>query len=231
MSVASVTNGLGKRLKTHVNTELFEVIGNPLSNIEEPYLLILCTLHKFDTRYPEQCVAIAVNISDEDIILNKGMILCFVQETDLTMRTLHVKDMDTVNVMNSEDIVGTKRERLGKSLQEITLDSNKENCHDNVEKLTPIPENSAFMFHRDFYLKPRITIIISLQQSPWHALNSEHALTHHSNPYKVSCLRLFSDLMKCSESMKACLCSTSMFCKKRISNWNKNYPVRCRVVL
>ena len=57
-------------------------------------------------------------------------------------------------------------------------------------------------------------IIISLPPSPWHALNSEHVLTHHSNPYKVSCLRLFSDLMKCSESMKACLCSTSMFCNK-----------------
>ena len=29
-------------------------------------------------------------------------------------------------------------------------------------------------------------------------LNSEHVLTQHSNQYKVSCLRLFSDLMKCS---------------------------------
>ena len=38
--------------------------------------------------------------------------------------------------------------------------------------------------------------------------------THHSNPYKVSWLRLFSDLMKCSESMKACLCSNSMFCER-----------------
>ena len=43
--------------------------------------------------------------------------------------------------------------------------------------------------------------INSLQQSliPYGpALNSEHALIQHSNPYKVSCLRLFSDLMKCS---------------------------------
>ena len=61
-------------------------------SIEQPYLLILCTLHKFDTRYPKQCVAIAVNVSDEDIILNKDMILCFVQETDLTMKTPYVKD-------------------------------------------------------------------------------------------------------------------------------------------
>ena len=101
ISVTSVTNDLGVRLKTptvvtipphnitmipleppfralhckNVNTELFEVIGNPLSSIEQPYLLILCTLHKSETRYPEQCVTISVNVSDEDIILNKGMTL------------------------------------------------------------------------------------------------------------------------------------------------------------
>ena len=98
MSVASVTNSLGIRLKTptvvtillhnimmvsleppfralqckNVNTELFEIVGNPLLNIEQPYLLILHTLHKFDTRYPEQCAMIAVNISDEDIILKQA---------------------------------------------------------------------------------------------------------------------------------------------------------------
>ena len=33
-------------------------------------------------------------------------------------------------------------------------------------------------------------------------------------PDKIITLRLFSDLMKCSVSMKACLCSTSMFCKR-----------------
>ena len=43
--------------------------------------------------------------------------------------------------------------------------------------------------------------IISLQQSliPYgHTLNSEHVLIQHSNPYKVSWVRLLSDLMKCS---------------------------------
>ena len=80
-----------------VNTELFEVIGNSFLSIEYPYLLILYMLHKFDSRYPEQCVAIAVNVSDEDIILNKGMTLCFVQDTDLTMEIPYVQDMDTIN--------------------------------------------------------------------------------------------------------------------------------------
>ena len=46
-------------------------------SIEQPYLLILCMVHKCDTRYPEQCVVVAVNVSDEDIILNKSMTLCF----------------------------------------------------------------------------------------------------------------------------------------------------------
>ena len=112
-----------------------------------------------DTRYPEQCVVIAVNVSDEDIILNKGMALCFVQKTDLTIKTPHGKDMDTVHMVNKGDMVDTKREILENSPQEITLDSNEVNCHDNTEKPTSIPENSAFMFHRDFYLKPRLTLL------------------------------------------------------------------------
>ena len=116
-----------------VNTELFEVIVNPLSSIEQLYLLILNTLHKFDSRYPEQSVMIAVNVSDEDIILNKGMTLYFVQETDLTTETSHAQDTDTVNTVNKEDMIDTKREILGNS-QEITLDSNRENCHNSNQK-------------------------------------------------------------------------------------------------
>ena len=83
----------------------------------------------------------------------------FVQKTDLTTKTPHVKDMDIVNTINQEGMVDTKKEILEKSSQEITSDSNRENCHDNTERLTPIPENSAFMFHKDFYLKPRITLL------------------------------------------------------------------------
>ena len=86
----------------NINTELLKVIGNPLSSIEQPYLLILHTLHNFETRYPEQHVAIAVNIGDEDIILNKGMTLCFVQETDLTTKIPDIKEIDTVNLVEAK---------------------------------------------------------------------------------------------------------------------------------
>ena len=82
----------------NINTELFKVIGNPLSSIEQQSLIILCTLHIFDTRYPKQCVVIVVN---EDIFLNKGMTLCFVQETDLSMKIPKVEEMDTVNTIKT----------------------------------------------------------------------------------------------------------------------------------
>ena len=98
-----------------VNTKLLEVIGNPMMSIEQPYLLIFCTLHKFNTRYLEQCVAIAANVSDKDILLNKGMTLCFIQKTDLTMKIPHVKDVDTVNTVHKEDMVDTKRVKLENS--------------------------------------------------------------------------------------------------------------------
>ena len=42
------------------------------------------------------------------------------------------------NLVNKEDMIDTKREILQKSLQEITLDSNKENCYNNTKKVTPI---------------------------------------------------------------------------------------------
>ena len=67
--------------------------------------------------------------------------------------------MDTVNTINNEDMEGTKRERLASCLQEISLDSNRKNCHENTDKLAPIQENSAFMFHKDFYPKTRITLL------------------------------------------------------------------------
>ena len=50
----------------------------------------------------------------------------------LTTKTPHSKDVDTVNMVNKEDMVDTKRVILENSPQEITLDSNKQNCHDNI---------------------------------------------------------------------------------------------------
>ena len=82
------------------------------------------------------------------------------QKTDLTMDIPHAQDMNTVNMINQvEEMVDVKRETLKNSSQVVTSDSNKENCHNTTEKLAPIPENLAFMFLKDFYLKPRNTLL------------------------------------------------------------------------
>ena len=74
------------------------------------------------------------------------------------MKTPHIKEMDTVNIVEDEDMKDTKRERLENYSQEISLKNSRKNCQENTDKLAPILENSAFMFHKDFYLKPRITL-------------------------------------------------------------------------
>ena len=157
-------------------------------SIEHPCLLILNLLHKFDSRYQEQCVAIDVNVSDEDIILNKGMTLFFVEETDLTRDIPHAQNMDAVNIINKEEEqVDIKRETVEKSSQVITSDSNKENCHNGTEKLALIPENSAFMFHNNFYLKPRITLL-------------DKELSSETQQQLETLLKEFSDIMSKSSS-------------------------------
>ena len=77
---------------TNITTELIEVIKSPLLYIEQPCLCILDTLHKFYDRGQNKCIALAANISDEEL---------------------------------------------------------------------RIPQNSLFMFHKDFYPKPRIRLLDS----------------------------------------------------------------------
>ena len=40
------------------------------------------------------------------------MTLCFVQETDLTMKTPHIKEMDIINIVEDQDKKDIKKERL-----------------------------------------------------------------------------------------------------------------------
>ena len=49
----------------------------------------------------------------------------FVQETDLTTKTRHITEMNTVNIVEDEDMKDTKRERLENCLQEIYLNYNR----------------------------------------------------------------------------------------------------------
>ena len=64
-----------------------------------------------------------VNVSNEDIILNKGMTLCFVWETDVIRKTPHTKEMDMVNIVNNEDMktLREKEYRFGTMTGKIAM--------------------------------------------------------------------------------------------------------------
>ena len=103
------------------------------------------------------------------------------------MNTPYIKEMDTVNTVDNEDMKDTKREILENCLQEISLDNNGKNCYENIDKLVPIPEDSAFMFHKDFYPKPRITLL-------------DAELSSETQQWMETLLEEFSDIMSKSSS-------------------------------
>ena len=83
----------------------------------------------------------------------------FVWKTDLIMKTAHTKEMDILNIVKDKDIKDVKRETIQNCWQEISWNNDRKNCHENTDKLAPILVNSAFMFHKDFSPKPRITLL------------------------------------------------------------------------
>ena len=56
------------------------------------------------------------------------MTLCFIQETDLSIKIPHIKEMGTVNIVKDKDIKDTKRESLENCLQEISLNYSRKSA-------------------------------------------------------------------------------------------------------
>ena len=116
--------------------ELIEVIENPLPYIEQPYLCVLDTLHRFYDRHQNKCITLTVNVSDEELIINKGIIICFTHAADVTK--IHHDTEPTESISEVNDIF-------------IEMNESAINKVASKETLTLIPPNSSFMFHKDFY--------------------------------------------------------------------------------
>ena len=67
-----------------ITTGLIEVIEDPLLYIEQPYLCVIDTLHRFYDRHQSQCITLAVNISGDELRINKGITICFPCVVDVT---------------------------------------------------------------------------------------------------------------------------------------------------
>ena len=69
---------------TNITTELVEVIENSLLYIKQPYLCVIDTLHRFYDRHQSKCITLAVNVSDEELRINKRITICFSHVADVT---------------------------------------------------------------------------------------------------------------------------------------------------
>ena len=125
---------------TNITTELTEVIENPLLYIEQPHLCILDSQHKFHDEDKNICIKLAANISDEDLRINKGNAICFTHVANVTEVHHNAELIELINGVNDVD-TEMKEAAICKVVPKETL--------------TSIPQNSSFMFHKDFYPKPR----------------------------------------------------------------------------
>ena len=66
MAVIPVAPSFHSLHSTNITTGLIEVIENQLVYIEQPYLCVIDTLHRFYDRHQSKHITLAVNVSDEN---------------------------------------------------------------------------------------------------------------------------------------------------------------------
>ena len=136
MAIIPVASSLHSLCSTNITTGIIEVIENPLLYIKQPYLCFIDTLHRFYDRHQSKCITLAVNVSDSELRVNKGITLCFTCVADVTEIHHGTELTESVNEIND---VGAE---INESATNRSLPK---------EILTPIPLSSSFVFHIDFY--------------------------------------------------------------------------------
>ena len=106
-------------------------------------MCVIDSLHRFYDRHQSKCITLSVNVSDEELRINKGIIICFIHVVDVTEIHHTTDPIESINEIN--DVA-------------IEMNESATNKVAPKEALTLIPLNSSFMFHKDFYPKPRIML-------------------------------------------------------------------------
>ena len=68
----------------NLTRDLIEVVENTLLYINQPYLCVIDTLHRFYDMYQNKCITLAANVSVEELRINKGITRCFMCMADVT---------------------------------------------------------------------------------------------------------------------------------------------------
>ena len=77
MAVIPVTPSSDSLHFTNITTGLIEVIEDPLLYIQQPYMCVTDPLHRFYDRHQSKYITLVVNVSDEELRINKGITICF----------------------------------------------------------------------------------------------------------------------------------------------------------
>ena len=110
---------------------------------------------------------LAVNVSDEELRINKGITICFMHVADLTEIHHSTELTESINEINAVN---------------VEMNESATNEVAPKETLTLITPISSFMFHKNFYPKPRITL-------------SDAELSNESKQQLNDLLEEFSDIM------------------------------------
>ena len=62
--------------------------------------MCLDTLHRFCDRHQSKCITLAVNISDEELRINKGIPICFMHVADITEIHHDIEWTESINEIN-----------------------------------------------------------------------------------------------------------------------------------
>ena len=94
--------------------------------------------------FQNKFITLTANISDGELRINKGITICFTHVADVTEVHYNAEMIELVN-----------------EVQDIDIEMKEPAISEVVPKkiLTLIPQNSSFMFIKDFYPKPRITLL------------------------------------------------------------------------
>ena len=117
----------------NITIGLIQVIENPLLCIKQPHLCVIDTVCRFYERHQSKCIILAVNVSDEELRINKGITICFTHVVDVT--EIH-HGTELTESVNETNYIGTE---INEPAINVSLPK---------ETLTLIPLNATFMFHR-----------------------------------------------------------------------------------
>ena len=104
MAVIPVTPSSHSLCSTNFTAELIEVTENPLLHIKQPHLCVIDTLHKFYDKHQSKCITLTVDVSDEELRINKGITICFAHTADVTELHHDTELTESFNEINDVNI-------------------------------------------------------------------------------------------------------------------------------